>query len=160
MGSPDCGFIPTNGEEGGFTPINREEGGFTPMNREKEKKRRKIHTQWAHSRLWSHLTLHKHGHVHKHIVQLSYRVLQLHDVVVSRLNVRQSLPRLLRLHDDLPTAKGNTHKMVDLNAFHCNRANSQNTQFIVTRQTVRTHREVDLNAFHCNRANSQNTQKG
>ena len=28
------------------------------------------------------------------------------------------------------------------------------------RGTVRTHRKDDLNAFHCNRANSQNTQNG
>jgi hypothetical protein len=49
----------------------------------------------------SDLILDEHGHVHKHVVQLSDRILQLHNVGVSRFNVGQRLARLLRLHYDL-----------------------------------------------------------
>lgn len=44
------------------------------------------------------LTLDQHGHVHEHVVQLADAGLQFDDVGVPRLDVRQRLLRLLRLH--------------------------------------------------------------
>ena len=49
----------------------------------------------------SHLRFDKHGHVHEHVVQLLDALLQLHDVVVSRLDVLQRLARLRRVGQDL-----------------------------------------------------------
>lgn len=49
----------------------------------------------------AYLVLDQHGHVHKHVMQLADRVLQFHNVGVASLNVRQRLPGLLRLHNDL-----------------------------------------------------------
>lgn len=50
------------------------------------------------------LTLDEHGHVHEHVVQLADGRLQLDDIGVPRLDVRQRLLRLLRLHYDLQFA--------------------------------------------------------
>ena len=57
----------------------------------------------AHSavpQLFLYLTLDEHGHVHEHVVELLDRGLQLDNVGVSGLNVRQRLLRGCRVHDN------------------------------------------------------------
>lgn len=49
----------------------------------------------------SNLTLDEHGHVHKHVVQLSNTVLELHNVLVTRLDIGERLFGRLRVHDNL-----------------------------------------------------------
>ena len=46
------------------------------------------------------LTLYEHGHVHEHVVQLLDGGLQLDDVGVPSLDVRQGLLGRRRVHDD------------------------------------------------------------
>ena len=46
------------------------------------------------------LTLYQHGHVHEHVVQLLDGGLQLDDVGVPSLDVRQGLLGRRRVHDD------------------------------------------------------------
>ena len=47
-----------------------------------------------------YLTLHKHGHVHEHVVELLDGGLQLDDVCVPRLDVRQGLLGCSCVHDN------------------------------------------------------------
>ena len=49
----------------------------------------------------SDLALDEHGHVHEHVVQFLDGLLQLHDVIVTRLDVLERLLGLLRVCDDL-----------------------------------------------------------
>lgn len=60
-----------------------------------------------------YLRLDEHGHVHEHVVQLLDAVLQLDDVIVTRLDVLQRLLGLTRVRQDLTgneTSKTNTRK--------------------------------------------------
>jgi len=65
------------------------------------RKNTKQHVDESKKEAGGDLTFYEHGHVHEHVVKFFDRLLQLHNVIVSRFNVLQWLLRLLRIGDDL-----------------------------------------------------------